>query len=349
MDLGAPKMAKSLIKPLVSIIVLNWNGEKYLKDCLTSLENQTYSNLELILVDNGSKDNSVKFVRKNFPRIKIIENRKNLGFAVGNNKGIRLARGKYIFILNNDTKIDKNCLEGLTEAAEKDNKIGMLAPKILSFKNPKSIDSVGLNIYLDGMARGRGRTEIDEGQYDQIEEILLPSGCAALYRKKMLEEIDLFDENFFAYCEDTDLGLRGRLAGWKAILVPHAIVYHHYSGTTGKYSRFKAFLVERNHFWVALKNFPLILLFLIPFYTIIRYFFLIYGILTYQGPGTKFESSKFKLFFILIKAHISALWGIPAVLRKRKLTQKNKKLTDKEIYNLLKKHSLKVSELTLKN
>lgn len=340
---------KQLTNPNISVIVLNWNGEKYLKNCFSSLENQTYSNFERILVDNGSEDNSIKFVRRNFPQVRIVENKKNLGFAEGNNKGIKLAKGRYIFILNNDTKIDKYCLERLVEVIERDDKIGMCAPKILSLKNPQLIDSVGINVYFDGMSRGRGRKEIDKGQYDKVEEILLPSACAALYRKRMLDEIGLFDEDFFAYCEDTDLGLRGRLAGWKAVFIPSAIVYHYYSGTTGEYSNFKAFLVERNHFWVALKNFPLISLFLVPFYTTLRYFFLIYGVLTHQGPGAKFQSSKSKLFFILTKAHISALKEIPTTLRKRKLIQKNKKITNKEIRNLFKKYSLKISELTLQD
>jgi len=336
-------------KPLVSVIILNWNGEKYLKDCFVSLENQTYPNLEILLADNGSEDNSIRFIKENFPWVKIIENKKNLGFAEGNNRGIKIAKGKYIFILNNDTKTDKNCLEKLIEIAEKDNRIGMCAPKIVSFKNPQIIDSLGINIYFDGMSRGRKRTKIDKGQYNQIEEILLPSACAALYRKRMLDEIGLFDKDFFAYCEDTDLGLRGRLAGGKAFLIPSAIVSHHYSGTVGKYSDFKAFLVERNHFWVALKNFPLSLILLLPFYTTLRYFFLIYGILTHQGPAAEFQSSKFKLFPVLIKAYISTLKGMPLILKKRKLIQKNKKLTNKEIYNLFKKNSLKISELTLKD
>ena len=336
-------------KPLVSVIVLNWNGKKYLKNCLSSLENQTYSNFEIILVDNRSRDGSVKFVRRNFPQTKIVENKKNLGVAEGINRGTKLAKGEYIFTLNNDTKLDKNCLERLVEVTERDNKIGMSGSKILSLKNPRLIDSVGLNIYLDGLARGRGRKEIDKEQYNKVEEILLPSACAAMYRKRMLDEIGLFDEDFFAYCEDTDIGLRGRLAGWKAVLVPSAIVYHYYSGTIGEYSNFKAFLVERNHFWVALKNFPLALLLLLPFYTALRYFFIIYGILIGQGAGAKFESSKLKLFFILIKAYGSTLKGIPIMLRKRKLIQRNKRLTNKEIYGLFKKYSLKISEFTLKD
>jgi len=312
-------------EPLVSVIILNWNGKKYLNDCFTSLENQSFPNFEIILVDNGSEDDSVNFVRKNFSQIKIFKNKKNLGFAKGNNKGIETAKGQYVFILNNDTKIDKNCLEELVKTSQSDKKIGMCGAKIVSFENPELIDSVGVNIYFDGMSRGRGRKEIDAGQYDKIEEILFPSGCAAFYNKKMLDQIGLFDETFFAYCEDSDLGLRGRLAGWKAVLVPSAIVYHHYSGSFGKYSSLKAFLVERNHFWVAFKNFPLPLLLLLPVFTILRYLFLIYGILTQKNLARNLQFPKTKLFPILIKVYISALIGLPAIIKKDILSLKIKK------------------------
>ena len=337
----------SLNKPFVSVIVLNLNREKFLEDCLDSIANQTYSNLEIIFVDNGSGDNSVEFVRKNFPQVKILENKKNLGFAEGNNRGVEIAKGEYIFIINNDTKVEKNCLKNLVDIIDKDKKIGMLAPKILSFENPQLIDSVGLNIYFDGIARGRGRNEIDKGQYNRVEEILLPSGCAALYRKRMLDEIGLFDKIFFAYCEDTDLGLRGRLAGWKAISVPSAIIYHHYSGTTGKYSDFKLFLVERNHFWVALKNFPPKLLFLLPIYTLKRYFFFIIGTLFKKGPISKFQSKKSRLIIIVFKAYISALSKTPKMLIERKKIKR--KISNREFYSLLKKYYLPVSKITLED
>ncbi|MDD5145562.1 MAG: glycosyltransferase family 2 protein [Candidatus Pacebacteria bacterium] len=334
-------------KPLVSVVILNWNGKRYLNDCLTSLENQSFTNFEIIFADNGSEDDSVSFVKENFPKTIIVENKKNLGFAEGNNRGIRIAQGKYVFILNNDTKVDKNCLEKLVEVAERNDKIGMAATKILSIQNSKLIDSVGVNIYFDGMSRGRGRKEIDNGQYDKIEKILIPSGCAALYRKEMLDEIGLFDERFFAYCEDTDLGLRGRLAGWQAQFVPSAVIQHYYSGTSGKYSSFKAFLVERNHFWVVLKNFPPKLILFLPFYTVLRYSFIIFGLLTKRGAGARYQSPKFQLVFILLKSYISALRGLPEMLNKRKFIQKNKKLNNKEIYNLFKKYSLRLSEITL--
>lgn len=342
-------MEKQFIKnanPLVSVVILNWNGKKFLQDYLSSLQNQTYQNIEIILVDNGSTDDSAFFVKNTFPNVIILENKKNLGFADGNNKGIRIAKGKYVFVLNNDTKTDEDCIKILVETAENDGKIGMWAPKILSIENPALIDSVGMNIYPDGLARGRGRNETDKGQYDKVEEIFFPSACAVLYRKEMLDEIGLFDEKFFAYCEDTDLGIRARLAGWQSLAVPKAIIYHHYSGTIGKYSETKAFLTERNHFFVAIKNFPLRLILLLPFYTILRYIFIIYGILKNKGPAARFQSSKIKLIAVLFKAYFSFLKLLPDMMSKRKIIQRNKKISNKELLRLFKKYRLKISQIT---
>lgn len=344
-------MDKLLNKPFVSVIVLNYNGRRFLEDCLTSLDKQSYSNFEVIFVDNGSTDNSVDFIKKKFPCVKLIENKKNLGFATGNNKGIKISSGKYIVTLNNDTKADRTWLENLVNVAESNNNIGMCASKIYFFHNSNLIDSVGVNIYPDGMTRARGRLEKDVGQYNKIEEILLPSACAALYRREMLDQIGLFDEIFFAYCEDTDLGLRGRLEGWKAVLVPSAIVYHFYSGTGGKYTSFKAFLVERNHIWVALKFFPLNLIIKVPFYTLWRYLLHIYGVLSKKGSGARFvgKVSKLWLLIVLLKANFDALSGLPVVFRKRRLIQKSRKLSNKEISELLKKYAMRGMELVLKD
>ena len=333
--------------PLVSVIVLNWNGKKFLQECFESLKNQIYPNLELIMVDNNSSDGSVDFVKNNFSDIIVIKNNENFGFAKGNNIGIKTARGDYVFVLNNDTKTDKNCIKFLVETAENNRGIGMAAPKIVSINNPKLIDSVGMNIYPDGLARGKGRNETDSGQYNKTSEILFPSACAALYRKKMLNEIGLFDETFFAYCEDTDLGIRARLAGWQGLTEPKAVVYHHYSGTFGKYSETKAFLTERNHFFVAIKNFPISLILLLPFYTLSRYLFIIYGLLKNKGPAAKFQSSKIKLIAVLIKAYLSLALSMPYLLKERKKIQKNKKTSSKELLKLFKKYRLKVSQVAL--
>jgi len=335
---------------LASIIILNFNGKKFLKDCFKSLRNQTYQNFEIILIDNGSTDDSVEFIKKKFPEIKIILNKENLGFAYANNQGFKIAKGKYFITLNNDTKTDEKWLENLILVAENDNKIGMVASKILSLKNPSLIDSVGVEICLNGMSRGRGRIEIDNGQYDRVEEILLPSACAALYRKKMLEEIGFFDDKFFAYCEDTDLGIRGRIAGWKAFLAPNAIVYHYYSGTAGKYSPLKAFLVERNHFWLVIKNFPLKLILFYPFFTFWYYILHFYGILINRGSSSKFlkSFSLWSLLWSILKAYPLAFCGLFKVLDDRRKIKKQQKISNKDFYLLLKKFRLSFKEVTLK-
>ena len=190
-------------------------------------KSQSYPNFEVIVVDNGSNDGSVEFLKQYYlPFVKVIANRENLGFSGGNNVGIHAAKGKYILLLNNDTEADDRWIEELIKEAEKDRTVGMCASKIYSFYQRNIIDVAGHLLYRDGLNRGRGRLDEDVGQYDTVEEVFFPSGCAALYRKEMLDEIGLFVETFFAYGDDTDIGLRGRVAGWKCIYVPTAIVYY---------------------------------------------------------------------------------------------------------------------------
>jgi GT2 family glycosyltransferase len=359
---------------IVSIVIVNYNGKEFLKDCLESIYGQSYHNFELILVDNGSTDDSVQFVRESFPEAIIIENKKNLGFAKANNQGIKISKGKYIALLNNDTVVDKDWLKNLTKVAESSSnpplppfakggmggfsdkiisgKVGMWAGKILSLENPHIIDSVGgLMISNDGIAKGRGRLERDIGQYDREEEVFIPSACAALYRKRMFDEVGLFDEDFFAYCEDTDLGLRARLAGWKTISAPKAVVYHHYSGTTGKYTSIKAYLVERNHIWLAIKNFPLSKLLFLPLYTFWRYLMQVYGIFRKKGAGGRFleDFSGSKLFIILLKALWGAIKGMPVILKKRRYIQGKRIVTDKEINGLFKRYGITIKDLVFKD
>ncbi|MBA7489549.1 hypothetical protein ES702_00083 [subsurface metagenome] len=338
-------------EPLVSVIILNWNGKQHLEECLLSLKRQTYKNFEVILVDNGSTDGSVNYIRYNFGDfVKLIENKDNLGFAEGNNVGIRNSSGKYILLLNNDTKADPLWIEELVKVAESDEKIGMCASKVLSLDNPKTIDNVGHLIYKDGLNRGRGRLEYDRGQYDHIEEVFLPSGCAALYRKKMLNEIGEFDKDFFAYGDDTDIGIRGRLAGWKCMYAPTAIVYHKYSGSTSPYSLFKAFHAERNRLWIAIKYFPLPVLLCNPYYTVLRTLLQFYGALTHKGAAGKFREtfSWGKLFFALLKAYFSAIKGLPRMWEKRGEIDRLRRVSKKEINSWFKKFGIGVVELALK-
>jgi len=241
-------------------------------------------------------------------------------------------------------------MEELVKVAEEDRTIGMCASKILCYDDPQVIDNVGHLIYRDGLNRGRGRLEKDVGQYEGIEEVLFPSGCAALYRREMLEEIGLFDEDFFAYGDDTDLGLRGRWAGWKCLYVPKAVVYHKYSGSTGSYSAFKAFYVERNRVWIAIKYFPFILLFVSPYYTLKRFIFQAYGALTGQGAAGRFvqESSRGKLLLMLFKAYLSALKGLPKMWQKRREIWKLKRVPNKKIQEWFGTFGMSVQELALK-
>jgi GT2 family glycosyltransferase len=339
--------------PLVSIIIVNCNGRGFLQGCLESIFNQSCSDFEIIFIDNGSTDDSVQYVKEKFPDVIIIENRENLGFARANNQGIAIAKGKYIALLNNDTVVDREWIKSLLAKAESfSEKVGMWAGKILSMQEPGKIDSVGgLMISPDGIAKGRGRLEEDVGQYDNDDEVFIPSACAALFKKEMLDEIGLFDEDFFAYCEDTDIGLRARLAGWRTVSVPKAVVYHYYSGTTGKYTSMKAYLVERNHVWLAVKNFPLSRLLFFPFYTIWRDMFQVYGILLKRGAGGRFveDFSGARLFIILVKAFWSALGGIPMMARKRHSVQAKRAVSKKEISDWFKRYGLSMKELVLKD
>lgn len=338
---------------LVSIVIVNWNGLRFLKDCLGSVYSDGFSSFEVIFVDNGSTDSSVEFVQKNFPGVVLIENRENLGFAKANNQGIKKASGKYVLTLNNDTVLGKGFLGKAAGAAENSAEdVGMWAVKILSFDERDVIDSVGgLLIYPDGLARGRGRLEKDTGRYDTPGAVFIPSACAGLYRRLMLEEVGLFDEDFFAYCEDTDLGFRARLSGWKAVSVPAAVVYHHYSGTGGRYTPFKAYLVERNRIWVALKNLPTRYLLLIPFYTWWRYLMQVYGILRGRGAGGRFVEgfSKAELVRVLVKAYADAFKALPGVLAKRRAIQTRRAVPAKTVGEWLRDYGISAKELALKD
>lgn len=335
--------------PLVSIIIVNYNGEMFLGDCLVALQAQTYHNHEIILVDNGSADDSVNYVRQAHPEVKIILNDVNYGFAKGNNLGIKASNGKYILALNNDTKTDSHWIEELIQVAENNEQVGMCASKILFMHDPKLIDSTGLGIYPDGTSRQRGWSEEDKGQFDNKRDVLLPSGCAALYRRKMLDQIGNFDERFFAYCEDTDLGLRAQLAGWKCVFVPKAIVYHHYSGFWKGYPLKKIFLIERNRILLVFKLFPLWLIIKSYYYYLIRCFYHIYGIIFHRGVISDYlaKISLFELIFVILKAHLEAITLSPIFLFER---IKTKKLFAQKtnIRSLLEKYAVSAQEIALK-
>lgn len=220
----------------------------------------------------------------------------------------------------------------------------MVAPKILNFYDRDEIDSVGgLVVCQDGIGQGRGRGAKDRGQYDGLDEILMPSGCAALYRRTMLDDTGLFDERFFAHCEDTDLGLRGRWAGWDAISSPKAIVYHKDSASSGASSPAKMRLVERNHFWAALKSLPIQSLLCLPIYNCYRYLLMAYAVATGKGKGL--AGSKGALCWAFVMGHIEACVGTPGSLIRRWKMKRNKSVS--QMYDLLRANRLDIKHLML--
>jgi len=337
--------------PLVSIIIVNYNGEKFLKKCLSSIKRQTYSDFEIIIVDNGSTDGSVKFVKREYlGSVRLIENSQNLGFGKGNNQGIMISKGEYVALLNNDTEVEPNWLSELVKVAQSDKRIGMCASKIILGDNQAQIDAAGHLIYPDGLNRGRGHREKDVGQYDIKEEVLFPSACAAIYSRDMLDEIGLFDEDFFAYGDDTDIGIRARLMGWKCIYVPTAVVYHYHSATLGNYAPLKAYLVERNRVWVLLKYFPFSTIIVSPYFTLQRLILQAYGSIMNIGAAGKFseEFSKKQLLLILIRAYISAFGGLRKVLRQRREIMRRRKVSNIDFRKWLSEFRISARELALK-
>jgi len=334
--------------PRVSVIIVNWNGKEFLSECLDSLRNQTYNDFETIVVDNGSKDGSLELLRESYPWVRLVPLNSNTGFAGGNDAGLSAARGRtYIVTLNNDTRVDRSWLAELIAAAESSTKVGMVASRVCAWDDPDQLDSLGVAICPDGMSRGsRRRARFSALSVAKTEDILLPSACAALYRREMIDDIGFFDDDFFAYCEDTDLGLRGRLAGWRAVLARDAIVQHCYSRSGGAFSPLKLYLVERNHFWVALKCFPAMMLLTLPFWTMVRYLMQVRFVLGARGAGAQFREAPSG---DLTKAVLRGLWdavcGLPSVLRKRRATMEKRRLSIREIRQLLKTYRLTFREL----
>jgi len=251
-------MANSL---LVSVVIPNWNGKKFLAGCLDSLLAQTYSNIEIILVDNGSKDGSVEFLEANYPNVRLICFEKNTGFSVAVNKGIIEARGDLVALLNNDTIVDSRWLEELVKGLERYPDCGSVGCKMLGYEDKTLLDGAGDGYRRGGLPGRIGHREKDIGQFNNERYILGACGGAALYRRSMLNDIGLLDEDYFAYLEDVDLGLRAQSAGYKCAYIPSAIVYHLGCGSTGSgYSPMVVRLSAQNNLNTIVKNLPMPLL-----------------------------------------------------------------------------------------
>lgn len=238
----------------VSVVIVNFNGAQFLERCLASLDAQTYHAFEIVLVDNASTDDSCALVEKKFPHVKIVQSAENVGFAAGNNLGIRAARGDLIATLNTDTCVEREYLEKLCAPMAAD-KVGACAPLMLEMEHPEIIDAAGIRVDAFGYAWNVGAGE-NADSFAVPSEIYGACAGAALYRRAMLDEIGSFDDAYFGFYEDADLAWRAHRAGWKTSFVPDARVYHQHGASFGKISPRKTYLLARNRWWTTFKNFP---------------------------------------------------------------------------------------------
>ena len=308
--------------PKASIIVVNMNGAEHLRECLAALSRQTYGNYEVILVDNGSTDNSVRLVRETFPQVKIVELAENKGFAGGNKVGLDVSEGEYVALVNNDTRASETWLEGLVRTMLEDSCIGICASKLLIADSGK-LNSAGDGVTTAGVGFNRGlRREADS--YNSRESVFGACGAALLYRRKMLEEIGFLDEDFFLYDEDTDLNFRAQLLGWKCVYVPSAVVYHKGNATAGRLSDLHVYHHTRNLDFVWVKNMPTGLMLRFAHHKIIQEA----GAFCYLC----LRHAKWGPFF---RAKRDALKMLPVMWRKRREIQKRKRVPNVYLRKML--------------
>jgi GT2 family glycosyltransferase len=313
----------------VTVVVPNWNGKRFLDTCLTSLRNQSLRDFETVLVDNGSTDGSVEFVRRNFPEVRIIPMERNQGFSAAVNVGIQAVEAEHVALLNNDTEADPRWLEALVHAAERHPEAGFFATKLVDYYERRLLDGAGDALRLSGLPYRLGHGERDRGQFDTPGYVFAACGAAALYRREMLDEVGLFDEDFVSYCEDGDLSFRAQLAGYRCLYVPDAVVYHVGSASTGgKRSATSTRLGTRNSLSLLVKNLPLgAVPHILPFFVLGQ----LARMLTAAGSGT-------------LGAHLEGLseaWHhLPLMLNKRREIQGRRRVSDAEIRGLLRESSL---------
>ncbi len=298
---------------LASIIIVNWNGRDHLERCLAALQAQTQRAFEVVVVDNASVDGSVEMVQERYPSTRVVVNPRNLGFAAANNIGIRQSAAPFVVTLNNDTAPRPDWLRELLRAASAAS-VGMVASKMVFAARPRMINSAGIALDRAGIAWDRLGGTMDPGTGD-TEEVFGPCAGAALYRRSMLEEVGLFDEDFFAYLEDVDLAWRARLAGWRCLYAPQAVVSHVHSATGIEGSPFKSYHLGRNKVWCIAKNYPSpqLLLFL-P------------AILAYDFAAVAYGVVK-RGDLAALRGRFAGLAGLPRQLSKRRRVQSLRRVT----------------------
>lgn len=327
---------------MVTVVIPTLSADRRLVECLDALSQQTRRDFEVVIVDNSGQG-LVRAGEAGQRGASVIEPQCNVGFGAAINLGFRQSRSPYLAALNDDAAPRAEWIGELVAAAEAHPEAGMFASQV-RFYGEEHLDSAGMVIARDGSSKQRGHL-FPAGEFAREEEVLLPSGSAAMYRRTMLEQIGLFDEDFFLYCEDTDLGLRARWAGWSCIYVPGAAVEHHYSHSAGRASRLKAYYVERNRLFVVAKNFPALTLWAVPFATLVRYWWHVRSIALGRGTAAQFRregNSRLRLAVIVMRAHWALARNAGSLWRKRKEIRRRAKLSAVEFARLLRAHSVSV-------
>ncbi len=305
-----------------SIIIPNWNGRELLKDCLESLRKQ---DAEIILVDNGSTDDSVNYVSVNFPAVKIVKLNKNFGFAKAINEGVKASSSKYVILLNNDTAAHKDWVKNLISCADQHPEVISVNSKLLNFYNRKKIDGVGILINEVGQAKSIGWQEEDKGQYDKEFYIFGATGGASLFCREDFIKIGGFCESFFMYSEEVDFAFRAQFAGFKSIFCPKSIVYHKHKASAKKKPQHIEYWQFRNMMQTIIKDFPTSIL--MKKWRWLKIFLVFSNTIFYQLKNGYFWPPVLTKLWLL--AHL------PLLLRQRKIIQRNKKVSDEYIESFL--------------
>lgn len=314
--------------PRVSLLILNYNGKAHLKKCLESVFRMEYPNFEVKLVDNGSTDGSVEFVKKNYPQVKIVEHGVNRGFALGYNLVMDSVKSEFVALLNNDVLVEPEWLKKLIPYA-KQEKVAAVTSKMLFLSDNGRINAAGGSCDVYGVGWNRGNGEVDWGQYDKVEEVFYGSGGALLIKRKVWDEIGPFDERYFLYGEDLDWCWRARLKGYKILYVPHAKVYHYWRGSKAPMERF----LEKHWLATLLKNYSLkTLLKTLPKYLALK---LLKFIWLLKNGGKNEEIA-------VIEALIWNLANLRDTWKKRVVIQSFRSVSDEEVQKCMYKGSLEL-------
>ncbi len=321
----------------MTVVVPTLAADDALVDCLRSLESQTLDRFEVVVVDNSG----ARRAKAQNARVRVIPNAGNVGFGAAVNQAFRDSEAPYLAALNDDAVAHPGWLQALAAAAESRPRAGMFASEV-RMAGTEWLDSAGMLMAADGSSKQRGHGE-SPAKYAGVKDALFCSGSAALYRRAMLDEIGLFDEDFFLYCEDTDLGLRARWAGWECAYVAGAVVEHRYSHSAGRASPLKAYYVERNRLCLVAKNFPLRMLVRAAFASMGRYFWHVVSLSDGRGKAAEFREaghSAALLPFLVLRAHFSALARLPRLLAERRRIRATRRLSTREFRELLAQHSI---------